>query len=941
MPSTTSKFMNHHTVHASAGAGKTTKLIAELISSIDSHRKTNSEFPSIIVTTFTRNATHEVKERVIKKAIIEEDWDLVHAIHQSNQIFISTLHGILYSFLKKYLPHRFNNALMMNRRQTELGIRSVLRDILQDSSFLPLLRHYQFKYLCEFIERYLDNIYTNPEMKPLTKKEMDQNWLNELSKLPITPPSQDILQQHSFLKEQVESKQIKKNQIKYGLLENHPRYYKEMEEQYFLFQKCFNLFQPQWENYKKNKGWIQIEDLEYEVLKMIRSKSPDLNSFSKEYSEWFIDEYQDISPSQELILQHLTHSAKKVWTVGDPQQSIYLFRKADPQVFERRVQKSSVEKKHDNYRSTPQMISFFKDLFKNTFEPMISKKDFENTSDSSVYFLIHQDEISTLGSQINHFLQKGAEPKDICILCKKNKDAQRIGYLLKELGFPIQLHSKGLLKREVLDTLFLLKFLSNPLDNKNLIGLLRTPYFYIPDSQIAKYSNKKEFLWNNLMKNQKENKTVQALNHLLQTSLKEGFSHALFEALKENFMIDLCYAQDPTQEKEKHLWNFFLELQSKEQEFGFRINQFIEEKLFQAQDYEIETGSASCKPLNFIQVMSIHQSKGLEFDHVILHEVDQQLIPADTNSFVIDKTKWSFSIKDEQGESVSPVFQKQSKEKKREEELKEQDRLLYVAATRAKRSLTFMISKNYWNKWKKSSNHWLNRFPYFLEIKTEDKEKENQTIKKDSYQLEIQHHSNTTSPLCILHKEEKEPLLEPLHLKIPESHKNIECSSLSALNIPMTQKVKSSYEGTKLHLIMNKLQKNIEQKGFPKEWKPICDYVLSLKEIPIEQIMKNGFSEWGFVYKDKDYQIKGVVDLWGLVDNTLWIVDYKSSKKISEEFWTQLGLYAFALRKKYPSESIKMCIVQPLTQEYKIKEADSEFLSSIQSFIDSYESKKE
>ena len=938
MPSPTSKPVNHYTVHASAGAGKTTKLIKELINSIDSHRKKQNEFPSIIVTTFTRNATHEVKERVISKATKEEDWDLVHAIHQSNQILISTLHGILYSFLKKYRPHRFNYVLMMNKRQKNMGIRSVLRDILQDSSFLPLLRFYAFEKLCDFMEFYLDNIHINPQIKPIDQKEMDQEWWDEIHQLPVeTSQIKDASLAYSFLKEQQKQKNIRADQFTHLFKKNHPQHYKEMEEQYLLFQKCFNLFQPRWEDYKKRRGWIQIEDLEYEVLKMIKNKSPELNSFSKEYSEWFIDEYQDISPSQELILQHLTQSAQKVWAVGDPQQSIYLFRKADPQVFERRVQKSSVEKNHYNYRSTPQMISFFKDLFKNKFEPMIPKKDSKNSSDPSVYFLINQNEISSLSEQINHFLQKGAKPKDICILCKKNKDAQRIGYQLKELGFPIQLHAKNSLKREILDTLFLLRFLSHPLDNKNLIGVLRTPYFYMPDSQIAKYSNKKEFLWKNLMKNQKEDKTVCSLNHLLNKAQQEGFSHALFEAFKNHFMIDLCYLQDPTQEKEKNLWNFLLELQKKEEEFGFRINQFIEEKLSQAQDYEVDTGSAACKPLNFIQVMSIHQSKGLEFDHVILHKADQQLIPSDKSYFVIDQSKWSFSIRDEEGENVCPLFQTKSKDRKKERELQEQDRLLYVAATRAKKSFTFMISQNYWNnKWKDSLNYWPKRFSYFNEIKKIDEEKENQIVKKDSYQIKIQHHSKITSSLCVLHKEEKSPLLSPLHLETTPSLKTIECSTLSSLNIPMTQKIESSYEGTKLHFIMNRLQKNIEQKGFPEEWKSVCHYVLSLKEIPIKQIMQKGFSEWGFVYKEKNYQIKGVVDLWGIVENTLWVVDYKSSKKISKEFWTQLGLYAFALQKNSQIKKIKMCVVQPLTQEYKIKEADNEFLNSIQSFITNY-----
>ena len=57
----------------------------------------------------------------------------------------------------------------------------------------------------------------------------------------------------------------------------------------------------------------------------------------------------------------------------------------------------------------------------------------------------------------------------------------------------------------------------------NLIGLLRTPYFYIPDWEIAAHFKKDQSLWNTLNQEIKSHPTLQALNSLTQKSEKKEF----------------------------------------------------------------------------------------------------------------------------------------------------------------------------------------------------------------------------------------------------------------------------------------------------------------------------------------------------------------------------------------------------------------------------------
>ena len=78
---------------------------------------------------------------------------------------------------------------------------------------------------------------------------------------------------------------------------------------------------------------MSIDDLEFMTIKILREKPQIIKPFSEEWNYWLIDEYQDTTPLQAKILDELRGSSKE-FIVGDPQQSIYLFRGARSEVFE-------------------------------------------------------------------------------------------------------------------------------------------------------------------------------------------------------------------------------------------------------------------------------------------------------------------------------------------------------------------------------------------------------------------------------------------------------------------------------------------------------------------------------------------------------------------------------------------------------------------------------
>ena len=742
--------LKNYTLQAVAGAGKTTHLINQVVQSIEKARRADQKPPRIMITTFTRKATGEVKERIMKHAIEKKNWELVNAVSDSSQIFVSTLHGILYYFLKKYHPRWPSFSQLINDRQILSSARSVLRDICEsNSSYIPLFEHYKYHEILNLILQHGENLIN---FKPLSIKEMNEQWTSTLQSIMQKKFKIDFAHLENIQEQCIRQKKELINKTEASLLDKlfttyHPKNFETLENYHLLLQKLVQDFQIQWTKFKEKKGFIQIEDLENETLQIIQKQKHIVSAFSKEWQAWFIDEYQDINPVQEKILNSFTQHAKLVWVVGDPKQSIYLFRRADPNVFTRRVEitksQGVLETKNKNFRSHSNLIEFFNDFFKKEFHQMSYNKTEQSSTESVIQFLIYknkQDDKPTLAHKLQQLLKTNS-PGDICVLFKTNQDVIDTGHFLKKLKLPIQIHSQNILRREIIDALFFLKFLINPLDNENLIGLLRTPYFYISDWEISLYSQEGQSLWMTLNQKISTHPTLQALNTLIKKSEQEGISSAFSSFLEDYLVIDLCYYQDPTGEQENNLWNLLIEMKTKEQSTHFKYYQFIEEKLNQFKTYGVDSAGISSQLSNFIQLMTIHQSKGLEFKHIIIPNIDDPLIPPDSDRLVISpqKQRWSFSIYNENKEALHSVQQKLWKDTKKSEGLQEQDRLLYVAMTRAKQTLTMTCQEKSLMK-TTSSNTWIGRFNYFSKIKKQIEQNPNENtihIKEKSYSVNI------------------------------------------------------------------------------------------------------------------------------------------------------------------------------------------------------------
>ena len=720
-------------IQAGAGTGKTTCLTQEVFRILQSFKEQHSRYPSLIVCTFTRKATQELKRKLYKEAIQQKNRELLAHI-SSPSVHISTIHGILTLFLKNHgykYGFGFSNFEPDNVATEERLFNRVAADLLFGKYF-PILEKASFPVLTRALKFYTKAKLTTPHVRFFSEKDLKE-----------TVEKDQILMENE--EDQDRSEQQTVSDFFNKCRKKEPECFKsEVFAQFFQdFKPLAEEFAEEFLKQKKQTGVIAMEDLELWSLDLLNRDPKTGRLFSEEWDYWFIDEYQDTSQVQERILQKIT-GFKNVFCVGDPQQSIYQFREADPEVFTRRIKscREPVEKLAVNYRSQNSLIYFFNDFFPQDkgFIPLSPANEGKSTrtdkNNPPVYFIYYdvntrsQEEEESISFkeavyfQIQRLLKKGNSPGDITILGMKNDHLSLLARFLRQKGLPVRIHSsRGFTEnRLILDALFLLKFLINPHDDENLLALCRTPYFLVSDEELVKWcgeqqdeSRKSLSLWSFLQEKYTHQEMIQILKTSRNLTQEQGFLSTFEQALFERGLMDLTEFQDPSGVSESHLWNLLARMYDSQRIMKHPLE--LVYSLMEGKDIEVSSQEAPPEEdLNFIQLMTVHSSKGLQFKNVIVFDLAKKMnFSAPKEDCIFDREKklmaFSIPLKGRDQKSVKCYTQKKYAENRKHQEIKEKDRLLYVALTRAEKTATLMVPLS-----KPPKHSWFERFNFFREL---------------------------------------------------------------------------------------------------------------------------------------------------------------------------------------------------------------------------------
>ncbi len=504
----------------------------------------------------------------------------------------------------------------------------------------------------------------------------------------------------------------------------------------------FNLCNERYETKKRENGYLDYEDILILTKNLLKIQSVKAE-LSRKFRYIMVDEYQDTNEIQyQIFLPILDHLREgNLFVVGDEKQSIYMFRDADLEVFrttKEQISGASGEKSllslPESFRMAPGICLFVNKLFRNLFSDpndlfnevnhsdLVCAKD-EDT-DSLVEIIIGApadgdndeseapDEAELTARRIIS-LVKGKDDnrelnwKDIAVLVRKRKSFTSLEKVFIENNIPFSIvGGKGFYQRQSVYDIY--NYFSFLLDHRNdtaLVGILRSPFFNVPDNRIYELSLcEGKTLWEKLLKtcssDQDSLKICRKLKSHLERARVFNAPGMLRRILSESPYLAVL-AQKASGQQEIANIDKLVKLTIHFQAKGFKtMYDYVDFLKNSIEEMEDEAQAAIADESDSVKIMTLHQAKGLEYPAVFIynaHEttsvdrVKKGSVQIDKNYGLLTKVPVNNDYFSEYGSAPISSLYDYISAKKEAAELK---RLFYVGATRAKNYLFISAEQN-------------------------------------------------------------------------------------------------------------------------------------------------------------------------------------------------------------------------------------------------------
>jgi len=486
------------------------------------------------------------------------------------------------------------------------------------------------------------------------------------------------------------------------------------------FIKVFNSVLDSYINKKLEKGYIDFEDILLLTQNIIQRD--DVKEYLRNKFKYImIDEYQDTNEIQYKIFMPILDQLREgnLFVVGDEKQSIYMFRDAELEIFNKT--KNEIEKLDDkgkllllphSFRMAPQLVLFANKLFNELFkepEPILNEVSYselicaksENEIGSVEFLLTDEDgeftEAEIVASKVAELVtSKKVGLSEIAVLCRKRSMFTEIENAFVKNNIPYNvLGGKGFYqKQSVSDIHNYLSFLINNDDDAALIGILRSPFYNISDTLLFEISlvdgsNFFSKLKSYAVKNDDIMKVVDSLNEHQQMLLSTEVFTLIRKILSDRAYWSVISSKKNSDQEIANLKKLLAisrEYYKKSFKNLYDFTVYLRDAIESVED---EGQAQISKETNTVKLLTIHQSKGLEFKAVFLYGCNESARDdaIKSRSMGIDK-EFGFPVKVFLNGNYfnSPVtssivsFYNYLHHQKNVAEIK---RLLYVAVTRA------------------------------------------------------------------------------------------------------------------------------------------------------------------------------------------------------------------------------------------------------------------
>jgi len=386
----------------------------------------------------------------------------------------------------------------------------------------------------------------------------------------------------------------------------------------------------EYEKVLKEEDALDFDDLLLRTLRLLQTNDQVLGKLQNRWTYITIDEYQDTNAAQYEIARLLAGTKRNICVVGDIDQNIYSWRGADIEHllnFEAAFLGAKVILLEQNYRSTRTILAAANAVIAKNIRRKEKNLFTENETGEPIHFFGARNEIEEawhVAEEMRKLIGAGTRPGEIAVLYRENFQSRVLEEALLRYEMPYRVLGVRFFERaEVKDVLSYLRAARNPKSKADLARIVATPPRGIGKQTLDKMLAGENLTGAAAEKVRKFNETLAKIKHAIETLPSSDAVRFAAEASGIQAMLEAD--KEEGSERMANVYELInLAVRYDDATSPEGIERLLEEAALQSEQDTLGADGERAA----ISLMTVHASKGLEFDAVFVTGLEQGLFPS-------------------------------------------------------------------------------------------------------------------------------------------------------------------------------------------------------------------------------------------------------------------------------------------------------------------------